>query len=53
MQYAYRQQCFQTEELQSKAIYKEHKSLIPFGFKVYSQNDEDGILQEIFKRIGV
>ena len=23
-----------------------------FGFKVYSQNDEDGIIQEIFRRIG-
>ncbi len=27
--------------------------LEPFGFKVYSQNDEDGILAEIFKRIGI
>jgi len=27
--------------------------LEPFGFKVYSQNDEDGILAEIFRRIGV
>jgi hypothetical protein len=26
--------------------------LIPFGYKVYSQNDEDGILVEIFRRIG-
>jgi hypothetical protein len=26
--------------------------LEPFGFKVYSQNDEDGIIQEIFRRIG-
>ena len=24
-----------------------------FGYKVYSQNDEDGIINEIFKRIGV
>lgn len=23
-----------------------------YGFKVYSQNDEDGIIREIFKRIG-
>jgi hypothetical protein len=29
------------------------KRLEPFGFKVYSQNDEDGILEEIFKRLGV
>ena len=27
--------------------------LEPFGFKVHSQNDEDGILAEIFQRIGV
>ncbi len=27
--------------------------LEPFGFKGFSQNDEDGILQEIFRRIGV
>lgn len=27
--------------------------LEPFGFKVYSQNDEDGILAEIFKRISI
>ena len=26
--------------------------LEPYGFKVFSQNDEDGILQEIFDRIG-
>jgi len=29
------------------------KRLEQFGYKVYSQNDEDGILSEIFKRIGV
>lgn len=26
--------------------------LLPHGFKLYSQNDEDGIIQEIFRRIG-
>lgn len=26
--------------------------LEPYGYKVYSQNDEDGIIHEIFKRIG-
>ena len=31
--------------------YSEPKNLINFGFKVYSQSDEDGILEEIFKRI--
>jgi hypothetical protein len=28
-------------------------SLVPHGAKVYSQNDEDGIIAEIFERIGV
>ena len=28
------------------------KFLEPYGFKVYSQNDEDGIISEIFSRIG-
>ena len=32
--------------------YANPKRLIRHGFKVYSQNDEDGIIQEIFKRIG-
>lgn len=27
-------------------------SLEPYGYKVYSQNDEDGIIHEIFRRIG-
>jgi hypothetical protein len=29
------------------------KRLEPFGFKVYSQNDEDGILAEIFSRLKI
>ena len=32
--------------------YLEEKRLPRFGFKAYSQNEEDGILQEIFRRIG-
>ena len=28
------------------------KALEPYGYKVYSQNDEDGIIHEIFRRIG-
>jgi hypothetical protein len=27
--------------------------LEPYGYKVYSQNDEDGILHEIFRRLGI
>jgi hypothetical protein len=33
--------------------YNDKKRLERHGFKVYSQNDEDGIIQEIFKRIGL
>ncbi len=33
--------------------YQDPLSLLRFGHKVYSQNDEDGIIQEIFARIGV
>uniref|UniRef100_UPI00405682CC hypothetical protein n=1 Tax=Acetatifactor sp. TaxID=1872090 RepID=UPI00405682CC len=29
------------------------KCIEKYGFKVYSQNDEDGIIEEIFNRIGV
>jgi hypothetical protein len=29
------------------------KRLLRHGFKIYCQNDEDGILEEIFRRIGV
>src|SRR5258706_806953 len=29
------------------------KRLLRYGYKIYSQNDEDGIIQEIFKRIGI
>jgi hypothetical protein len=32
--------------------YADPKRLEPYGFSVYSQNDEDGIIQEIFNRIG-
>ena len=36
-----------------KSISGNQKRLELYGFKVYSQNDEDGILEEIFKRIGI
>ena len=32
--------------------YKDEKRLEKFGYKVFSQNDEDGIVNEIFNRIG-
>jgi len=34
-------------------IRHDEKRLEPFGFKVYSQSDEDGIIEEIFNRIGI
>ena len=51
--YVQSQQYLLAEELQYKKEFQEANSLIPYGFKVYSQNDEDGILQEIFQRIGI
>jgi len=35
------------------AVIRPTPYLDSFGYKVYSQNDEDGIIEEIFKRIGV
>lgn len=39
--------------LLSDPKYAEPNRLEPYGFKVYSQNDEDGIIREIFNRIGI
>ena len=40
------------KELLSDCRYEDKKRLERHGFKVYSQYDEDGIIQEIFNRIG-
>ena len=40
------------EQQYNKKKFNNDKSLIKKGFKVFSQQDEDGILEEIFKRIG-
>jgi hypothetical protein len=40
------------KELLSDPLYNDGRRLLAYGFKVYSQNDEDGIIQEIFARIG-
>ena len=40
------------KELLSDPKYNDGKRLERYGFKVYSQNDEDGIIQEILNRIG-
>jgi hypothetical protein len=41
------------EEAFSSPRFREPKRLLASGFKVYSQHDEDGILEEIFRRVGV
>src|SRR4051794_22887054 len=40
------------KDILSDPKYDDKKRLERYGFKVYSQNDEDGIIQEIFTRIG-
>jgi hypothetical protein len=39
-------------ELQQSPRYQDPRQLVPHGYKVYSQNEEDGIIREIFNRIG-
>jgi hypothetical protein len=36
----------------AKPRHADPRRLLRYGFKMYSQNDEDGIIQEIFRRIG-
>jgi hypothetical protein len=36
----------------AKPRHADPKRLVRYGYKVYSQNDEDGIVAEIFRRIG-
>lgn len=57
MQHALRYQNFlQAQQLIASILanprYADPRRLERFGAKYYSQNDEDGILQEIFRRIG-
>ena len=39
------------DRVKSEAAQQSSKSLIPFGQKIYSQHEEDGIILEIFRRI--
>ncbi len=41
------------ERLRASQRYQDPRSLVPFGSKIYSQSDEDGIIREIFRRIGI
>ena len=40
------------EQARSSPRFQDSKRLLGAGFKVYSQHDEDGIIEEIFRRIG-
>jgi len=40
------------EEEMKKPRHADPKRLLRYGYKVYCQNDEDGIIAEIFRRIG-
>ena len=40
------------EQTMATPRYADPKRLLRYGAKAYSQNDEDGILAEIFRRIG-
>ena len=43
--------CMKFED-ETRARLQNKKCLEYYGFKVYSQNDEDGIIEEIFNRVG-
>jgi hypothetical protein len=45
--------CAEIDRLKAGPRYQDKKCLVPFGHKIYSQTDEDGIIREIFNRIGV
>lgn len=47
------QVCDQIRKILAEKRNHEPGRLLQNGFKVYSQNDEDGIIQEIFARVGV
>ena len=40
------------DEILSRPHYRDGRRLAAAGFKAYSQGDEDGIIAEIFRRIG-
>jgi hypothetical protein len=44
--HSFRQRLFESPR------YADEKRLVKFGYRVYSQSDEDGIIHEIFRRIG-
>ena len=48
--YIQTQQYFLAEELLAKKEFQEPNCLLPYGFKVYSQNDEDAKTKSEFYR---
>lgn len=51
---AMRSQCrMEVQALLKEDRYRDTRRLESFGFKVFSQNEEDGIIQEIFRRVGI
>ena len=44
---------FQTDKMQSEQRLLGERRLASQGYKAYSEGDQDGIIQEIFRRIGV
>ena len=51
LNFQHRGRCMKFEDA-TRARLKNKKCLEYYGFKVYSQNDEDGIIEEIFNRVG-
>jgi hypothetical protein len=41
------------EKILNKIAKEDPLRLEPYGFKAYSQNEEDGIIEEIFRRLGI
>lgn len=41
------------QQIYQKKKFQDKRALVNFGFKVFSQQDEDGIIEEIFNRIGI
>ena len=40
------------KKILSESKFQNKKNLLKYGYKVFSQQDEDGIIDEIFNRIG-
>ncbi|MCF6283605.1 MAG: hypothetical protein L3K26_00210 [Candidatus Hydrogenedentes bacterium] len=52
LEFTHHQRRMAFEDLRAGERYRQTKALIPHGHRVFSQSDEDGIITEIFRRIG-